>query len=133
MTENNPNLEEVFNKINQMDILFSPKKKILKSIIFNKFPNLIGKDIHINNRIHDKYITPSELIYQNFKKEELNLIKNDPDYFKPEKYKESLETVDILRRRKLIDVLKEEDKIKGKIKRVRHVKSKCKSTSISQL
>ncbi len=79
------------------------------------------------NRINDNYILPSELIYKNFKDQEVELIGSDPEYFKPKKYEEEFDTVDILRKRKLLDILNKEELIEErKLK-----KSNFKSLSIS--
>lgn len=63
----------------------------------------------LNNRIHDKFVTPSELIHNNFSDNEVQLIRSDPEYFKPKNYEEQLDSVDILKKRKLLDVLNTEE------------------------
>jgi hypothetical protein len=80
-------------------------------MLTNSQPNLIGKDLKYTNRIDDNYILPTELIYRNFKEQEVDLIGSDPEYFKPKKYEEEFETVDILRRRKLLDILNREEQV----------------------
>lgn len=82
----------------------------------NNFPNIIGRDLKINNRIHDNWVTPTELIYKNFDDNEVDLIKSDPQYFKPKRYEEQLDSVNILKKRKLLDVLNEEESKKERKK-----------------
>lgn len=90
-------------------------------IITNNQPNLIGKDTKFTNRINDNYILPSEIIYKNFKEEEVDLIGSDPEYFKPKKYEDEFDSVDILKKRKLLEILnKEEIDEEVKLKKSNH-------------
>ncbi len=74
----------------------------------NTFPNIIGSEIKATKRKYDHYVTPKELITNNFSKEEINLIKSDPGYFKLNLF-EPFKNLDLIKNKTLLQRINDEE------------------------
>ncbi len=88
------------------------KKKI--GIITQKNPELLDDKRYIVNRYEDFYVTPEELLKNNFSENDLNIIKSNPDYFMLDK--ELFGEAEFMQQKRLAETIEEEDKTKEKIK-----------------
>ena len=79
------------------------------NIITQKKPELINNSKLIVSRYEDMYITPEELILNNFKKEEINIIKTNLEYFSLDKFE--LSKSELLKPRNLLENFIDEDKV----------------------
>jgi hypothetical protein len=78
------------------------------------------KNINFTSRYEDIYVTPNELIDRNFTKNEINIIKSDPTYFKLNK--SPFKNTAVLQNKTLVEILKEEEKLKEQLKRKKTLK-----------
>ena len=71
----NVHLKEFKNKFRNMD------NRTKVGIFTNKFPQILDQGNKFYSRYFDHFISPDELLYKNFTKEEIFQIKADPIYF----------------------------------------------------
>ena len=115
---------------NSNENLLKKKNCDRKDFIVGAFPYLIGKDLKITNRSIDFYITPFELIHNNFNSEEIVIIRSDPEYFKLDFF-EKFKKLDILKTKTLLEIFDEEDKICDSKSQNKNIKSSFAGKKIS--
>ena len=77
-------------------------------IFTNKFPQILDQGNKFYSRYFDHFISPDELLYKNFTKEEIFQIKADPIYFN---LGGNFNNVYFFKRKSLKEILNEEEKI----------------------
>ena len=78
----------------------------IRNFSVEAFPSILGRDNRYSSLRSDKYVTPQELVSNNFNKSEILQINSNQAYFKlPETFQE----LDYFKKKKLIDVLEKED------------------------
>lgn len=95
-------VNEFRNKFRNLD----NKHKV--GIFTNKYPKVLSQCNHFYSRYFDFFISPDELLKENFTKEEIFQIKADPVYFN---FGSNFENVNFFQKKTLKDTLNEEDKI----------------------
>ena len=98
----NVHLKEFKNKFRNMD------NRTKVGIFTNKFPQILDQGNKFYSRYFDHFISPDELLYQNFTKEEIFQIKADPIYFN---LGGNYSNVYFFKRKSLKEILNEEEKI----------------------
>ena len=103
-TENisNIHLKEYKNKFRNMD----DRTKV--GIFTNKYPQILNQGNKFYSRYFDFFISPDELLYKNFTKEEIFQIKADPIFFN---LGGNYSNVNFFKKKSLKDTLNEEAKI----------------------
>ena len=77
-------------------------------IFTNKFPSILNTGNKFYTRYFDYFISPDELLKQNFNKNEIFQIKTDPNYFN---FGNKYNNVSFFKKKTLKEILNEEDKI----------------------
>ena len=95
-------LKEFKNKFKNMD----DRNKV--GIFTNKYPNILNQGNKFYSRYFDYFVSPDELLYKNFTKEEIFQIKADPIYFN---FGNNFENVKFFQKRSLKETLNEEEKL----------------------
>ena len=98
----NVHLKEFKNKFRNMD------NRTKVGIFTNKFPQILDQGNKFYSRYFDHFISPDELLYKNFTKEEIFQIKADPIYFN---LGGNFSNVYFFKRKSLKEILNEEEKI----------------------
>ena len=98
----NVHLKEFKNKFRNMD------NRTKVGIFTNKFPQILDQGNKFYSRYFDHFISPDELLYKNFTKEEIFQIKADPIYFN---LGGNFNNVYFFKRKSLKEILNEEEKI----------------------
>ena len=94
--------KEFKNKFRNID------SRVKVGIFTNKFPQILNQGNKCYSRYFDHFISPDELLYQNFTKEEIFQIKSDPVYFN---LGDNFSNVKFFKRKSLKDTLNEEEKL----------------------
>ena len=95
-------VKEFKNRFKNLDV----RNKV--GIFTNKFPALLNNGNKFYTRYFDYFISPDELLNQNFNKEEIFQIKSDPVFFN---FGPSFQNVKFFKRKTLKETLDEEEKI----------------------
>lgn len=90
------------NKFKNMD------NRIKVGIFTNKYPEILNQKNKFYSRYFDHFISPDELLYKNFTKEEIFQIKSDPVFFN---LGGDFTNVNFFRKKCLKETLNEEEKI----------------------
>ena len=98
----NVHIKEFKNKFRNLD----NRNKV--GIFTNKFPSILNQGNKFYTRYFDYFISPDELLNQNFTKEEIFQIKADPIYFN---FGSNFSNVNFFKKRTLKETLNEEEKI----------------------
>jgi hypothetical protein len=98
----NVRIKEFKNKFRNLD----NRNKV--GIFTNKFPSILNQGNKFYTRYFDYFISPDELLNQNFTKEEIFQIKADPIYFN---FGGNFSNVNFFKKRTLKETLNEEEKI----------------------
>ncbi len=98
----NVHVKEFKNKFRNLD----NRNKV--GIFTNKFPSILNQGNKFYTRYFDYFISPDELLNQNFTKEEIFQIKADPIYFN---FGGNFSNVNFFKKRTLKETLNEEEKI----------------------
>ena len=98
----NIHLKEFKNKFRNMD------NRTKVGIFTNNFPQILNQGNRFYSRYFDHFISPDELLYNNFTKEEIFQIKADPIYFN---LGANFSNVNFFKRKSLKEILNEEEKI----------------------
>ena len=98
----NIRVKEYKNKFKNMD------NRTKVGIFTNKYPQILNKGNKFYSRYFDHFISPDELLFKNFTKEEIYQIKADPIYFN---LGGNFNNVNFFRKRSLKETLNEEEKI----------------------
>lgn len=77
-------------------------------IFTNKFPSILNTGNKFYSRYFDYFISPDELLNQNFNKDEIFQIKTEPNYFN---FGNNFNYVSFFKKKTLREILDEEDKI----------------------
>ena len=85
---------------------FNSEEKV--GIFTNKYPSILNHTDKFYTRYFDYFISPDELLIKNFNKDEIFLIKTEPGYYN---FGESFNNVYFFKKKKLRDILNEEEKI----------------------
>ena len=103
-TENitNVHIKEYKNKFRNLD----NRNKV--GIFTNKYPSILNQGNKFYTRYFDYFISPDELLNQNFTREEIFQIKSDPIYFN---FGGNFSNVEFFKKRTLKETLNEEEKI----------------------
>ena len=97
----NVHIKEFKNKFKNLD----NRNKV--GIFTNKYPSLLNNGNKFYTRYFDYFISPDELLNQNFTKEEIFQIKSDPIYFN---FGGNFSNVKFFKKRTLKETLNEEEK-----------------------
>ena len=98
----NVHLKEYKNKFRNMD------NRTKVGIFTNNYPQILNQGNKFYSRYFDHFISPDELLYKNFTKEEIFQIKADPIYFN---LGGNFNNVDFFKKKSLKEILNEEEKI----------------------
>jgi hypothetical protein len=98
----NVHIKEYKNKFRNLD----NRNKV--GIFTNKYPSILNQGNKFYTRYFDYFISPDELLNQNFTKEEIFQIKSDPIYFN---FGGNFSNVKFFKKRTLKETLNEEEKI----------------------
>ena len=98
----NVHIKEFKNKFRNLD----NRNKV--GIFTNKFPSILNQGNKFYTRYFDYFISPDELLNQNFTKKEIFQIKADPIYFN---FGGNFSNVNFFKKRTLKETLNEEEKI----------------------
>ena len=98
----NKRIGEFKNKFKNLDV----RNKV--GIFTNKFPSILNRGNKFYTRYFDYFISPDELLNNNFTKEEIFQIKADPVYFN---FGGNFNNVNFFKKRTLKETLNEEEKI----------------------
>ena len=98
----NTHIKEFKNKFRNLD----NRNKV--GIFTNKFPSILNQGNKFYTRYFDYFISPDELLNQNFTKKEIFQIKADPIYFN---FGGNFSNVNFFKKRTLKETLNEEEKI----------------------
>ena len=98
----NIHVKKFKNKFKNMD------NRTKVGIFTNKFPQILNQGNKFYSRYFDHFISPDELLYKNFTKEEIYQIKADPIYFN---LGGNFNNVNFFRKRSLKETLNEEEKV----------------------
>ena len=98
----NIRIKEFKNKFKNMD------NRTKVGIFTNKYPQILNQGNKFYSRYFDHFISPDELLFKNFTKEEIYQIKADPIYFN---LGGNFNNVNFFRKRSLKETLNEEEKI----------------------
>jgi hypothetical protein len=93
---------------------FSPlylDKKI--NIYTNKSTSILENNYYLP-KYHDNFVTATELVFKYFTEKEIMIMRSDPGFFKLNK--EVFKEVDIFKKKKLAEILDEDEKIKDIIR-----------------
>ena len=98
----NVHIKEYKNKFRNLD----NRNKV--GIFTNKYPSILNQGNKFYTRYFDYFISPDELLNQNFTREEIFQIKSDPIYFN---FGGNFSNVKFFKKRTLKETLNEEEKI----------------------
>ena len=98
----NIHVKEFKNKFKNLD----SRTKV--GIFTNKYPTILNQNNKFYSRYFDYFISPDELLFKNFTKEEIFQIKSDPVYFN---LGGNFNNVDFFKKKTLKETLNEEEKI----------------------
>ena len=77
-------------------------------IFTNKYPSILNNTDKFYSRYFDYFVSPDEILVNNFNKDEIFLIKTEPGYYN---FGESFNNVYFFKKKKLKDILNEEEKV----------------------